>query len=58
MKKRMTLVVLLNDEVEGPDAFKAKPLASKTNEEWAVEMREVFGQEPSMELVSVTVEDV
>lgn len=58
MKKRMTLVVLLNDEVDGLDAFEVKPLASKTNEEWAAEMREVYGQEPSMELVSVTVEDV
>lgn len=52
MKKRLTLVILLDDDI--PDI---RDLADKPNEVWAEEMRQIYGQEPGMELLSVTVED-
>lgn len=54
MQKRMTLVVILDDKAD-PNL---KNLDSMTNEEWAEEMRKVYGEDPSVHLESVKVEDM
>ena len=58
MKKRMTLVVILNDDPTLGDEYALHPLASKSNEEWALEMAKTYGSDPSMELQTVIVEDM
>ena len=58
MKKRMTLVVILDDSVVDEECGPMKPLESMTNEQWAEHMKQVYGNEPTMALESVTVENV
>jgi hypothetical protein len=57
VKKRLTLVIILDDEAMGNDVTDIAPLSNKTNEEWAEEMRSTYGQDPGMTLESVKVED-
>lgn len=57
-EKRMTLVVILDDDPALGDLYAMDSLSSRSNDELSLKMAETYGSAPGMELQSVLVEDM